>query len=123
MFFRGSLMPKSIFRVFVSSTYIDLIDYRKAAEKAINDQKQKYIGMEYMGTLPDEPKVASLKMVEECDLCIGIYAWRYGYVPDGDDYSITEQEYRHAKKLGKPCLCYFVDEEFPWKPKFIESGT
>lgn len=34
-----------LFRVFVSSTYIDLIDYRKAAEKAINDLGQKFEGM------------------------------------------------------------------------------
>ena len=34
-------MKEPLFRVFVSSTYIDLIEYRKAAEKAINDQRQK----------------------------------------------------------------------------------
>ena len=39
-------MSKSLFRIFVSSTYIDLIDYRMAAEKAINDLGQKYDGME-----------------------------------------------------------------------------
>lgn len=115
-------MSKPIFRVFVSSTYIDLIDYRKAAEKAINDQKQKYVGMDHMGAMTEEPTDACLEMVEECDLFIGIYAWRYGYVPEGDDYSITEQEYRHAIKLGKPCLCYFVEEDFPWLRKFIETG-
>jgi len=115
-------MKNPIFRVFVSSTYIDLIDYRKAAEKAINDQKQKYEGMEYMGAMNEEPTEACLDLVEQCDLFIGIYAWRYGYIPDGSDISITEQEYLNAQKLGIPCLCYFVDEDFPWIRKFIETG-
>ena len=115
-------MSKPLFRIFVSSTYIDLIDYRKAAEKAINEQGQKYEGMEYIGALQEEPVTASLEMVAQCDLFIGIYAWRYGTVPDGTAYSITEQEYRHAQKLGKACLCYIVDEEFDWKPKFVDKG-
>ena len=42
-------MNNPLFRIFVSSTYLDLIDYRRAAEKAINDLGQKYEGMEYMG--------------------------------------------------------------------------
>lgn len=115
-------MKKPLFRVFVSSTYLDLVEYRKAAEKAINDQRQKYEGMEYMGTLTEEPTRASLDLVEQCDLFIGLYAWRYGTIPKGAEYSITEQEYRHAQKLGKPCLCYFVDEELPWPPKWIDDG-
>ena len=116
-------MKNELFRIFVSSTYIDLIDYRKAAEKAINDQRQKYEGMEYLGARDEEPTRACLELVEKCDLLIGIYAWRYGHVPDGAAISITEQEYQHAKKLGLPCLCYFVDEDFDWKPKFIEAGS
>lgn len=113
---------KPLFRVFVSSTYIDLVEYRKAAEKAINDQRQKYEGMEYLGAMDKEPTKACLDLVEDCNLFIGIYAWRYGHVSDGAEISITELEYQHAKKLGIPCLCYFVDEDFPWQRKFIETG-
>jgi len=60
--------------------------------------------------------------VNQCDLFIGIYAWRYGHIPAGSDISITAQEYQHAQTLGKPCLCYFVDEDFPWPPKLVEHG-
>ena len=69
-----------------------------------------------------EPVQACLELVEECDLFIGIYAWRYGYIPDGSDLSITEQEHQYAKSLGRPCLCYFIDEKYPWIPGFIEEG-
>jgi formylglycine-generating enzyme required for sulfatase activity len=115
-------MNKPLFRIFVSSTYIDLIDYRHAAEKAINDLGQKYEGMEYMGAMDEEPTRACLDIVEQCDLFIGIYAWRYGHVPDDSEFSITEQEYNHAQTLGRPCLCYLVNEDHPWPPKFIEMG-
>jgi formylglycine-generating enzyme required for sulfatase activity len=116
-------MNKPLFRIFVSSTYIDLIDYRRAAEKAINDLGQKYEGMEYMGAMDKEPTKACLDLVEQCDLFIGIYAWRYGYIPDGSEFSITKQEYDHAQKLDRPCLCYLVDEDFSWPPKLIEISA
>ncbi len=106
-------MPKPFFRIFVSSTYNDLIPYRQAAEKAINDQGQKYDGMEYLGSVASEPTKACLKLVEKCDLFIGIYAWRYGHIPAGSDISITEEEYQYATKSGIPCLCYVVDPKQP----------
>lgn len=56
-------MPKPIFRIFVSSTYVDLIPYRKAAEQAINELDQKFIGMEYLGARDKESTEASLDMV------------------------------------------------------------
>ncbi|MCK7480695.1 MAG: DUF4062 domain-containing protein [Candidatus Moduliflexus flocculans] len=57
------------------------------------------------------PLDACLKEVEESDLFIGIYALRYGFIPEGADISITEMEYLHAKKLGKPIYCFLLDEE------------
>jgi len=51
---------------------------------------------------------------------IGIYAHRYGYVPKGEDKSITQIEYELAIQLGKDCLCFIVDSDFDWKPRFVE---
>ena len=58
----------------------------------------------------------------ECEFFVGLYAHRYGFIPDGADQSITEQEYRHARELDKSCFCFLVDEEHPWPPKLIEEG-
>lgn len=118
----NSVSRPPLFRIFVSSTYIDLVEYRKAAEQAINDLGQKFEGMEYLSARDEEPTTACLQLVEQCDLFVGIYAWRYGKIPAGSDRSITEQEYRHAQALGKPRLCYVVNEDFAWKPKLIEQG-
>ena len=91
-------------KVFISSTYKDLIDYRAAAIRAVEGTNYQASKMEVFGARPDEPLDACLKEVEESDLFIGIYAHRYGYIPEGSDISITEMEYIHAKKLGNPFI-------------------
>ena len=109
-------------KVFISSTYKDLIDYRAAAIRAVEGTSYQASKMEVFGARNEEPLVTSLKEVEGSDIFIGIYAHRYGHVPDKSDISITEMEYVHAKKLGKRIYCFVVDEEnLPWLPKFIED--
>src|SRR5512147_2942179 len=119
---RDTKRNEAIMRVFISSTYKDLIDYRSAAIRAVEGTNYQASKMEVFGARPDEPLDACLKEVEESDFFIGIYAHRYGYVPSGSDISITEMEYVHARKLGKDIYCFVVDEENqPWLPKFIEG--
>lgn len=109
-------------KVFISSTYRDLIEYRTAAIEAVEGTSYQAVKMEVFGARSDEPLKACLEEIEQSDLFIGIYAHRYGYVPDGSDISITEMEYLHAKKLEKPIYCFVIDEENqPWLPKWIED--
>ncbi len=109
-------------KIFVSSTYIDLVAYRNAVERAINLLEQQFVGMEYFGALSDEPKHAALDKVAQCEVFVGIYAHRYGFIPDGDRKSITEQEFDRAQNLGKTIFCYRVKPDQPWNPKMIEGG-
>jgi tetratricopeptide (TPR) repeat protein len=109
-------------KVFISSTYKDLIDYRAAAIRAVEGTNYQASKMEVFGARPDEPLTACLKEVEESDFFIGIYALRNGYIPEGADISITEMEYVHAKKLGRPIYCFILDEENqPWFTKWTEK--
>ncbi|MBT3187411.1 MAG: DUF4062 domain-containing protein [Anaerolineae bacterium] len=109
-------------KVFISSTYKDLIDYRAAAIEAVEGTSYQAVKMEVFGARSEEPIKACLDEIEESDLFIGIYAHRYGYVPNDADISITETEYLHAKKLDRPIYCFVVDEEEqPWLPKWIED--
>jgi formylglycine-generating enzyme required for sulfatase activity/energy-coupling factor transporter ATP-binding protein EcfA2 len=111
-------------KVFISSTSKDLKEYRQAAIDAVLKYKCVPLTMEHFGARAGEPVEVSLDDVHECDIFVGIYAHRYGYVPKGSKKSITQQEYELAKrkKLGKPCLCFIVDKSFPWNPEFIEMG-
>jgi hypothetical protein len=116
------LQKRATMKVFISSTYKDLIDYRAAAIRAVEGTNYQASKMEVFGARPDEPLDACLIEVEESDLFIGIYALRYGFIPEDSDISITEIEYVHAKKLGRPNYCFILDEENqPWLQKWVED--
>ncbi len=108
-------------KVFVSSTYVDLKEHRKAVDEILNRLSLQYRGMEYFGSRPLESKKACFEEIAQCDIFIGIYAHRYGYISPGDSTSITEQEFDYAKKNGLKTYCYLVDPKHPWPPIFIES--
>jgi Response regulator containing CheY-like receiver, AAA-type ATPase, and DNA-binding domains len=107
-------------KIFLSSTYQDLISHREAAARAIERLGQQVIRMEAFGARPTESTVASLDEVAQADALLGIYAHRYGYVPQGQSKSITELESDHALGLGKKAFNFLVDEDYPWPPKQIE---
>lgn len=107
-------------KVFISSTYVDLIEYREAAVKVVNHYKCVPLAMEFFDSLTEDPTTVCENEVKECDIFIGIYAHRFGYVPEGQKKSITQMEYELAK--DKDCLCFIVAERHPWDPGFIEHG-
>ena len=98
-------------KVFLSSTYNDLIEHRKAAHDALEQLGLHVIWMEAFGARTEDSTTACLKEVEESDLFVGIYAHRYGYIPKDVTASITEQEFDHAHKLGKPIFGFIVNED------------
>jgi hypothetical protein len=111
---------RRIRKIYVSCTSTDLTLYRDAVKNIIIGFGQQYEGMEYMGSRGGTPLDECLNDVGKCDLLIGIYAWRYGFIPEGNEFSITECEYNHAIKLGIECKCYIADEKHPWIPELIE---
>jgi CheY-like chemotaxis protein len=108
-------------KIFLSSTYKDLINHREAASQAIERLGQQGIRMEVFGARPLEATSACLQEILDSDALVGIYAHRYGHVPGGQLKSITEQEFDFAFKNGKPTFCFIADDEFPWPPKHVES--
>src|ERR1044072_2921975 len=84
------------FTAMISSTALDLPEHRALAHKACLDAGVFPIGMEQLPARDASGITASLEMVEQADIYIGLYAFRYGWVPDGRDISITEMEVNHA---------------------------
>ncbi len=107
-------------KVFVSSTYRDLVEYREKAVEVILRYRHLPLAMEHTGARAEAVTTVSYEDAEACDIFIGIYAHRYGFIPEGGKQSITQLEYELARKLKKPCLCFIIDEEQPWKKSFIE---
>lgn len=99
------------FKVFISSTRLDLEPFRQEVRDKLVQLHQIPFAMEDFGSYPADAVVVSGDQVKECDLFIGIYAYRFGYAPDGEGgASVTEQEYDIARELGKRCLCYVAEE-------------
>ncbi len=107
-------------KVFISSTYEDLKNYRQAAIEVVNRCKWVPLAMEFFPSMPHEPTKACEQEINDCDVFVGIYAHRYGFIPDGESKSITHLEYDLAKKLNKACLCFVVKEDYQWNPQFFE---
>jgi hypothetical protein len=108
-------------RVFVSSTYEDLKEYREVVFNVIHGMLGYSDDMLFWSADDRDPLSVSIDRVRQCDLVILLVAHRYGYVPSREKYSITESEYRAAKEASIPVLAFFVDQEAPWPPKYVET--
>lgn len=109
-------------KIFISSTYKDLAEHRKAVSEVLIRMQRQFSAMEFFGSRTDEAVPVCRKEIEDCQILVGIYAWRYGWAPKGDEVSITEQEFDIAMELGKKCLCYIVSPEHPWPPSLVDKG-
>jgi Flp pilus assembly protein TadD len=107
-------------KAFLSATYVDLRDHRRAAVEAIQRLGYEAVTMEVFGARPEEPSTACLQEVEDSNLIVGVYAHRYGFIPPDANISITEQEYEYARRRGKPVFPFFIAEDHPWPPKYID---
>jgi hypothetical protein len=133
--------PKNTIRVFISSTSKDLQDYRKATKEFLKDLKEQGLQIEvidmadFAATEQNSMQLCYQK-VQKSTVLIGIYAYRYGFVPpdnnskykkiDGSEdtnsvdvngekkyVSITEMEYRWAKEKGIPTLLFVINDSEP----------
>lgn len=109
--------------VFVSSTYEDLKDYRATTIKAIRRFGWLTEAMENFVSQDARPKDECLELVRQCDVYVGIFAHRYGHIPEGDELSITEQEYLCAREHGLECLIFIVEDDYPWRKKWIDRNS
>ena len=103
-------------KAYVSSTYEDLLECRAQVRLALSRLQVTDVAMEYYVAEPERPLDRCLRDVADCDIYIGIFAWRYGYIPDGREQSITELEYRTAVTHRKPRLIFILREEASWRP-------
>ena len=111
-------------KVFVSSTFVDLEACRQAVSVCIRRMGLEDIAMEYFVAEDSRPLTACLDAVGRSDLYVGLFAWRYGFVPEKDNphnQSITELEYREALAEKKDCLILLLDPSTPWVPSLLDE--
>jgi len=108
--------------VIISSTAYDLPVYRKHVMDACLRVSMQPKMMEQLPAIDDDAIEVSLALVDEADVYIGLFAHRYGYVPDGYNKSITELEYEHAVKKNIPRLIFLQSDEADIRIKDIDKG-
>jgi hypothetical protein len=114
-------------RVFVSSPYSDLREYREAVRLALARQGHRFSGPEQSAASDRPATDYSLSEIANCDVFVCIVAWRYGSVlppeTNPDSLSILEFEYLEASKLSKPVLVFLLDADASWPTEEKDAGT
>lgn len=111
------------FRVFISSTYVDLPEHRQRVGEAIRQLGLIDISMETFGARDERPLDECVRILkEETDIFVGFYAHRYGFVPSGSEESIVEIECKTARDENIPRFLYVIDELQPWRVSHIDKG-
>ena len=108
----------------VSSTSVDLPEHRPQVRDACLREGFFPDMMESLPARDADAIKVSLEMVERADIYIGIYAWRYGWVPDFDNpgkISITEMEFNRAVERKIPILVFLIHKEHPLTIEMVET--
>ncbi|MBI4348370.1 MAG: tetratricopeptide repeat protein [Elusimicrobia bacterium] len=109
-------------RIYLSSTSVDLKPFRNMVLGALRRMGHEAAAMEDYGAEDQWPADKCVADVQASDLYIGVFAWRYGFIPAGRQFSVTEMEYQAAREKGIPTLIFVLDPEVAWPPKFIDRG-
>lgn len=108
--------------VMVSSTAKDLPEHRKEVMDACLRQGMFPKMMEHLAASDDGGLEESLKLVDEADVYVGVFAHRYGFVPKGKSKSITHYEYERATERGIPRLIFIMHDDHPLRASDVEKG-
>ena len=111
---------KRPFRVFLCSTYSDLVEEREAVLDVIRRLQLIHDSMEFFGARPNCPLDTCLAEVRSSDIVLVIVGHRYGSLVPGKQRSYTDLEYEEAWRSGKPCLVYFRSDNVPILPSQME---
>lgn len=116
--------PPPAYRIFVSSTYVDMIPYRNALQEAITNCDAVAYGMERFVPAPIRPLDRCYEEIANSQICILLLGHRYGEIDSDSGKSYTELEYNKAKEIGIPILVFMLDTEKVGTPeKFRESDA
>lgn len=120
---KNTKTPPPAYRVFVSSTYSDMLPYREAIRNAITKADCIPYGMERFGAAAIPPLDVCYEELGASQIYICALGMRYGSIDEPTQKSYTQLEYEKAKELGLPILAFLVDEDkVEFKAKDIDRG-
>tara|TARA_B100000749_G_scaffold16081_1_gene12383 strand:- start:100 stop:1128 length:1029 start_codon:yes stop_codon:yes gene_type:complete len=93
------------YQVFVSSTYVDLLEERKEVIQALLELDCIPVGMELFPASDDDQWTFIQSVIDDCDYYVLILGGRYGSCSESG-MGYTEMEYRYALETGKPIIAF-----------------
>ena len=93
------------YQVFVSSTYVDLVEERLEVMKALLELDCIPCGMEYFPAASEESWSYIASLIDQCDYYVVIVGGRYGSTT-AEGISFTEKEYAYALSKGIPAIAF-----------------
>lgn len=72
--------------------------------------------------LGTDPLAVSAELLDKADVYIGILAFRYGFVPEAQERSLTQIEFERAGSRGIPRLIFLMSEDHPVRVTDVEIG-
>src|SRR6266702_4653374 len=109
-------------KVMISSTAINLPEHRDLVKDACERQGMFPVMMEHLPASSADAIQGSMKMVNEVDAYLGAFAYRYGFILEGHNISITEMEYNRAVERDIPRLIFIMDKAHPIHIDDVKSG-
>jgi hypothetical protein len=79
-------------RIFVSSSFEDLREHRAAVIRVLRQLVHEVLAMEDLAAASAAPLAKVLDMVDRSEAYVGLFAWRYGYVPGAYADPVTRQQ-------------------------------
>ena len=111
----------AIHRVFISSTFEDMQEYRNVVADALTSIEHLPIRMEHFVAEAQPSLDVCLANVRRCDLLVLLIGMRYGSVDKNTGKSFTELEYEEAKRNNIPILVFIINErKCPVLPIYID---
>jgi hypothetical protein len=113
-------------KIFISGTQDDMKPERDAVDRAVNSTTLATgIRAETTASQPKSPRTWIEQQIRECNIYIGVYSHRYGWVIPDENVSATEFEFNLARKLSKPILVWIrkIRDEERAKPDFIGKSN
>lgn len=98
------------YQIFLSSTYLDLIEERETAVEAIVKMGHIPAGMELFKAGKSQWQTIT-KWIDESDIYVLILGGRYGTLNEIEGKSYTQLEYEYALLQGKPVFALVLTKE------------
>ena len=109
------------YQIFISSTYIDLVEARVKVRDTILSMLHFPVGMEMFNAADEEQWEIIQETIDSSDYYVLILGQRYGSEISDAGISYTEKEFLYAREKKVPTLVFIIDDGVPLKKEFIET--